>query len=241
MRPIRTSAVLATALALVPAAGFAQSNFEGSVAYSMTMAQGMTIDMTQYVKGDRMRMEMAVGPMGNMVTLVDLSKGTTTMLMPAQKTYMTMDASTMQAQAGADTNKDNADFSVERTGETETVAGYKCENVNVTANDQVIHYCITTELGYFFGAASSGGRMGGGGRGGMGAGQTSLSDAARDQIRKEFPKGFFPLKMGLTANGMQMTMTATKVEKKSLSNDLFEVPSDYTAMSMGGRGGPGGN
>jgi hypothetical protein len=232
---MRSTAALAVLVALAPLPAIGQATFEGAVTYNMAMSAGMALDVVQYVKGDRMRMEMNIAGMGNMVTLVDMSTAKTTVLMPAQKMYMSMDAQQLAQMAGGEANAD-AKITIEKLGGKETIAGFTCENVKIRVDDMAIDYCATDEIGYFFGGgAPSAGR---GGRGGSAGAQ--LSEATMKAIRKEFPKGFFPLKMSMTANGQQIVMTATKVERKSVPASMFDVPSDYSEMNMGGRG-RGGN
>ncbi len=54
------------------------------------------------------------------------------------------------------------------------------------------------------------------------------------QIREMFGDGFFPLKMSMAQNDMSITMVATEVERKPISDDLFEVPEGYRRMPGGG-------
>jgi Domain of unknown function (DUF4412) len=231
MRPIRSGAMFAAALMLAPAAISAQGTFEGTVSYSMTTPQGMTMDMVQHVKGDRMRADVAAGPMGSMVILYDMKESKITMLVPAQKMYMSMDQQTAMEMAGQQ-GKDmsNAKMAIKKTGEKETIAGHPCEHVEMTMNEHVIDYCAATDLGFYFGGSPPSG-----GRGGNAS--ANLGREAQEMLRKEFPKGFFPVKISMDMGAGSMTMTATKIEKGSVSDDMFAIPSDYTEMpGMGGRG-----
>jgi Domain of unknown function (DUF4412) len=231
MRPIRSGAAIAAALMLAPALLSAQGTFEGTVSYSMTTAQGMTMDMVQHVKGDRMRAEVAAGPMGSMVILYDMKDSKITMLVPAQKMYMSMDQQAAMEMAGQGHDMSNEKVAIKKTGEKETVAGHQCEHVEMTVGDRVVDYCAATDLGFYFGGSppSTGGR-------GRGNQMANLGRDAQEMLRKEFPKGFFPLKISMDTGAGSMTMTATNIEKKSVSDDMFSIPSDYTEMSGMGRG-----
>jgi len=236
MRSIRSGAAFAVALTLAPALLSAQGTFEGTVTYTMSTAQGMTMDLVQHVKGDRMRAEMemgGMGGMGGMVILYDTKESKITMLVPAQKMYMSMDQQAMMEMAQQGKDMSDTKVAIKKTGEKETIAGHECEHVQMTVNSQAIDYCATSDLGFYFGGSPPPA-----GRGGRGNQQMqNLGRAAQEMIRKEFPKGFFPLKISMTSDAGAMTMTATKVEKKSISDDMFTIPADYTEMpGMGGRG-----
>jgi hypothetical protein len=52
--------------------------------------------------------------------------------------------------------------------------------------------------------------------------------------KRHFSGGYVPLSMAVTTGGQTMTMKATSVEKRSLSDDLFAVPDGYTEMRLPG-------
>ncbi|MBN1917168.1 MAG: DUF4412 domain-containing protein [Verrucomicrobia bacterium] len=64
--------------------------------------------------------------------------------------------------------------------------------------------------------------------------------ASMDAGRQLAEKGLFPIrtvvKMGGPNGAMTATMTVTKIEEGDLDEELFEIPDDYTEMSMGGFG-----
>jgi hypothetical protein len=226
MRGIRTASALMAALVLAPVALAAQQPFEGTVAYSMQM-NDMNIDMVHHVKGGKVRQEMAMPGMGEMVVLLDMNTMTMNMLMPAQQAYMTMD---LNAMANAQLEQDEMETpEITRTGEMETVAGHECENVAIAMKQGTINMCVASDLGYYF--------MGGGAGGGRNVASPAagMSEQMQEKIREMFADGFFPLKMTMSQNGQNIRMTATSIEKKSVSDDLFTIPAGYTKMpGMGG-------
>lgn len=226
MKTIRTMVAILAASSLVPAAASAQATFEGKVSYSMQMGE-MAMELTTYAKGDHVRQEISGSPIGQVISLVDAKKQEVTMIMPAQQAYMTMDMGTVMSMAGQQQNDENVD--VKRTGEKETVAGHTCENVLVSSKQGEIRICVASDLGFFFmGTSSGGGRMGGPTPG--------LNPELEKKFRDLFKDGFFPLKVTTNADGQSVTMTATSVERTSVSDDMFVVPAGYTKMGgMGGR------
>jgi hypothetical protein len=229
MRGIRTASALMAAFVLAPVGVTAQQAFEGTVAYSMQMNNNMNIDMVHHVKGDKVRQEMSGVPgMGEMVVLLDMNTMQMNMLMPAQQAYMSMD---LNAMANAQMQQNEMEVpEITRTGQMETVAGHECENVTIAMNQGTINMCVATDLGYYF--------MGGGPSGGRGMGASpaaGMSEQMQAKIREMFGDGFFPLKVNVSQNGQNIVMTATSIEKGSVSDDLFKIPEGYTKMpGMGG-------
>ncbi len=211
-------------IAMLPAAVVAQSNFEGVVSYTMSTAMGMSMDVTTYVKGELVRQEinMNMGGMGPMVAITDTKAGVTRLLQPAMKTYTVMDMSKMMP------GQEDPDAQIETTDRSETIAGHSCKHVLIhttnNGNKADMDVCTTGDLGVFLGSSVGGGRQGG----------AMMGEKLRAELRKRFANGYFPLKTTLSVGGNEvMTMTATKVEKKSVNADLFKVPADYKETGGG--------
>ena len=215
--------------------------FEGEI-MSKTFMGDQTMETRYAIKGARNRIEAnfpgggeMAGLMQTSVTLMDLSSGTTTMLFPKTKSYMTMNWGEMAEEMSKGAGKDSKfDFpKVSSTGKTETVAGIKCEHWLV---GDKMDMCVAKGLGYF----------GGGGSGGILDKLKNL--AMRDKIKAqldanpEFAKfvegGAFPLKMAQVENGQSKTiMEVTGIERKSLDDSLFAVPGDYKKTEIPGMPG----
>lgn len=203
------------ALATLPAAAAAQGPFEGVVTFQMTMGQQGNQSMQYSIKNGKARWDIST-PGGEMFMLLKDGGKTMDMVMPTRQMYMERANGDMAAKA------DSAQTKLTWTGKKETIAGYECEHATLTDQDgSPTDICLAKGLGVFVGMGGSPG-----GRGGMGAGgdwQGHLGE-------------MFPLKV--EHNG-QVVLQATKVEKKSLDDSMFEVPSGFHKMSMpmGGRGG----
>lgn len=228
---------LASTLVVPLSALAAQGSFEGVVVLRMT---GRDTDMSPvyYIKGGRTRIEMDAG--GNRaVQLMDMSKGTMTALMPEQKMYLTMDFGGIgkgleQAQAGKGSKApSDPGIRFEATGQREVIAGIPCEHFRiVNAREQTeMDMCLAKGMGIFMGMAMDAGAAGGMGGGKQPAG---VPPEIRD-LAARLSEGAFLLKSEMKEKGkVTMTMLATRVERKALSDDLFLPPPDYRPFDMKG-------
>jgi hypothetical protein len=124
------------------------------------------------------------------------------------------------------------DFTVERTGKTETILGYKCEQVFVKSKNTNVEVWATDQLGTYMGT-QPGGAGGGGGMFGRGR-QTAAQGQAWEKVFQG--KDFFPLRsISLDSKGKElMRMDVVAIDKKSLPQSEFEPPADFQKFDMGG-------
>ncbi|HZF38075.1 MAG TPA: DUF4412 domain-containing protein [Blastocatellia bacterium] len=211
--------------------------FEGEIT-SKSMSMGTDMEVRYAIKGTRTRMEthsLQGGQQADVtqtiVTLMDLSSNTQTMLFPQTKTYTTMDWGEMAEEAVGETGKDSSiDFpKVTSTGKTETIAGITCQHWLI---GDKMDMCLAQGLGYF-----------GGGSGGIldKVKNPAMREKFKAQLdaNPEFAKfaegGAFPLKIGAIENGQSKTiMEVTNVERKSLDDSLFTAPADYKKTEIPG-------
>jgi len=207
------------------------------IAMKMETENQTSAEMTYFLKGKHTRIETKLPnvPEGSAVMLWDLDAGKIMTLMPARKMYMTMDmkaAAEDVKQMKKSQGQEDAEFpKLTSTGKQETIAGYTCEHWLMGEN-QDIDMCVAKGLGYF----GMGGQSGGG--------LASLKNlafspkmlaaaAAHPEWVKFLNGGAFPLKLSAMKDGkVTMTMEATRVEKKSLDDSLFVIPTDYKEFSM---------
>lgn len=222
MRKLAFLLVAASVPGLVARPAMAQKSFEGVIDYDVSVGD-MDMQIKQMIKGSHVRQEMLGLPMGTMITLTDAGTMVITNIMPAQKMFMRIDAQAMmeQTQSAAAQPKPE-DFKA--TGKKETVAGHACEHYMYSAQDTNFDMCIASGLG-FMPFAHPGGMGGSGGSPGMGS-----SDMAAWRAR--FKDGFVPLTMEMTSQIGTMTMRATAIEQKAVSDDLFKIPDGFTEMQM---------
>ncbi|MBI4470820.1 MAG: DUF4412 domain-containing protein, partial [Acidobacteria bacterium] len=213
-------------------------DFEGTITMRMETDNQKASEIVYSLKGQRSRMEMNMGAMTGAqgVMLWDVEAGKMTTLMPAMKMYMTMDLKeTVEGLKGKketmapEGELEKADFPpLKRTGVEETIAGHPCEHW-VMGEKEHIDVCIAKGLGYF----GMGSQMGG--LAAMKALVFNLKQLAAAAAHPEWMEflegGAFPLKLTMIENGKsRMSMEATKIERKSLDDSLFTVPSDYNEM-----------
>ena len=210
--------------------------FEGTITAKMMPGSERPMEVHYAIKGPRMRVEtlLAQGGSAMGVVLMDLSAGTQTMLMPQTKTYMSMNQDSGKFKEMADaaarmSGQANAGdlYKVTTTGQTETVAGYSCQHWLMGSNKQT-DVCLAKGLGQTGSILDQLKTLG-------------LDEQAKAQIQAnpEFLKfaenGAFPMKMSQTENGQSKTiMEVTNVERKTLDDSLFAVPSDYKKMEIPG-------
>jgi hypothetical protein len=159
------------------------------------------------------------------------------MLMPEQGMYMVMPIKKPIEQAAKQAGESTAE--IERTGKTETILGYKCDEIVVKDKGSVTEMWVATDLGTFMGLGGGpggGGGMGamfGGGRKGGGGG----AGAKWEEVLKG--KGGFPLRVISHDAGGKETfkMEATKIEPGTLPDSLFVPPPGMQKFNMPDMGG----
>lgn len=161
-------------------------------------------------------------------TIMDMEKMEMLMLMPSEKMYMVMPIKKAVDKAIEHAEKSGAaNTEVERTGKTEKILGYSCDQILVKDKEKgtVTEMWVASDLGMF-------GGLGGGGGGGMFGGGKSAAAAKWEEVLKG--KGGFPLRV-IThdAKGKEtFKMETTKIEPGPQPDSLFAPPADYEKFSM---------
>jgi hypothetical protein len=194
----------------------AQAPFEGVVTMRIgggaaAGAPNMPQEMEYLISGKRVRVNMG-GPTGAMSLLMMPSEKKLYMLLSAQKSYMEMPMGDELSNTAVP-----AGVSMVKTGRTETIAGYRCEHIELTGpgpsgTPQKTDACLSKELGGYANPMA-----------GMGGGREA-------PWQKAIQAEGFPLKV-TSADG-SVALEVTKVEKKRLGNDLFTVPLSYSKVAM---------
>jgi Domain of unknown function (DUF4412) len=216
---------------LIAANGLATDAFEGKVSLAMTAEKGKTQTMDYTMKGQKLRMD--INAEGHQMTnIVDMTKMEMTMLMPEQKMYMVHSIKKPVEQAVEKQGESTA--VIEVTGKTETILGYKCNQILVKDKGAVTEMWAAEGLGAFMGLGS-----GGGGGGPFGGKKGGASAAKWEEALKG--KGGFPLRV-IThdVKGKEtFRMEATKIEPGAQPDSAFAPPSGYQKMDMGNMMMPG--
>jgi len=219
MKTLHTLTLLVSVLAV--SAGFSAQPFEGKIRLKMTGQTGSSkhtgndsaVFMDYSLKGGLIRVDMDNGTGMSFGSIIDPAKHEVTMLMPQQKMYMVRKMPESSTAPQSDTE-------FVRTGETETILGYKCEKVIVKSKNGDAEIWGAEGLGTFQ-SMSAGGPMGRAAP--KGAWEASLAE-----------HGFFPLRMvSRDKSGKElMRMEAVSVDKQSLPDSTFAPPADFQKFAM---------
>lgn len=227
MRNLLPLVLLASVLA-APGA-LAARDFEGTVRMKITDGRSQAMPLEYSVKGGLLRTDIQAEEGMTMTAIMDFAKDEMIMLMPGQPMYMVMPIKAAAAQASGHTGEDPV---LEKTGETETILGYKCTKYLARSKEAVTEIWATEEIGAFMGLGSA---M----SGPMGSKATPAS-----WEKALVGKNFFPLRVVSGPGSKQkFRLEVTGIEPKSLPASHFAPPAGYQKFDMGGmlKGLPGGN
>lgn len=214
-----TRLVLVISCVLIAAAPLYAGEFEGVIHMVMTRAgQSDGMKMDWYFKGEKARMEMARGEGQPWVSIVDHQTRKMSMPMPATRMYMEipMDAPEEGVKEAMQ------QYTLERTGKTDKVAGHSCEIWLVKDKQAGTVRNETCVVKGFDNAAKFWG---------MESDRTKRKPAWVKAFQQE---GAFGIRMIVRReNGTEeMRMEATNIERKKLDDTLFAVPAGYSKMEM---------
>lgn len=212
--------VATVALGLAPLSARA-GEFEGVLHMTTSHADtGMKSAMDWYLKGDKGRMEMSRGKGRTSVMIFDATTRTMQMAMPGQKSYMEF---SLAGERGGSLSEKFENQIVERTGKTETIAGYSCETWRITDKEQYRlknHVCVAKGFGK---AATF---------------WVDPKDARRSSqpgwMKQLAEEGGFAIRSIQydEAGKESMRTEVTSIDKKSLRADLFAFPADWAKQDM---------
>lgn len=209
----KISAVSAVAFALFGFTTFlAPSNFEGVIKYDIKIdsdnpqvAQFMQgSSMTTYIKGDMIKTETNMG-MSKTITIANRTKPNDAVVLievMGNKYQMKMDDKTKKEAQG---NMPEIKY----LSGTKTIAGYACKEAQITFTDKKTGEKMATDVYY-----------------------TDQLPYANNSDESQF-KGLkgFPMSYSMKKNGVSMNFAVKSVEKQSVSDDEFKVPSGYKLMT----------
>jgi hypothetical protein len=198
--------------------------FEGkvSLAISSGKGKGQSQVLDYSIKGSAVRIDMTADGQ-SFASIMDLKKMEMLMLMPNEQMYMVM-----PIKENLDKAMDQAvekDATIEKTGRTETILGYKCDEYVSKDKKTTTEIWIAEGLGTFMGLGNNGGG------GGMFGGK---SKAAEGWEQKFKGKPGFPLRVVSRDSKTKETfrMEATKIEPGSLPASLFQAPEGWQKFQM---------
>lgn len=179
------------------------SSFEGVITYSMTFGSGVSPQaaaMMQgstrkvYIKGNKVRTEVSTGMYKSVVIGDSKTKDEVTLVEMMGNKYEIKSNPEDKKEAAAD----KPEFKY--LDSTKKIAGYTCHSAVVTITNHKTGEKYNSTIYY-----------------------TDQLPYTQDMGQFQGLKGF-PLQFGIKQRGMDMTITAQSVEKKSLPDSLFVVP-----------------
>jgi hypothetical protein len=198
----------------------AEESFEGK--YTMEMSgQGDKASMTIWTKDSHIRMAVASKDMpGEMIMRDGMS--TMLMIMPEQRMYMEMQIPDMSGKMGGQEEKGGDDVPFEKTGNTKEIEGFKAHEFVYEKGAEKMVIWATEELGSMP----------------MARGPAMQGYAAAMQ-KVTGLSSFFPLEMtGYKKGKKDYQMRIKDIEKKELSDSMFQPPAGFRKMTMpAGMGG----
>ena len=218
--------LLAVGTLLVASICSAANAFEGKVSLTMTAGKGKPMALDYSIKGQALRIDMnAEGQ--SFATIMDLSKMEMLILMTEQKMYMVMPIKEPVEKAMKDAEK--KDPNIVKTGRTETILGYKCEEYVTKEKNTTTEIWLAEGLGTLMGMGNNGG--GGGGMGAMFGGKSKASAGWEEKFKG---KPGFPLRVVTTDSKSKETfrMEATKIQPGSVPASLFAPPAGFERFQM---------
>ncbi|MEL7832716.1 DUF4412 domain-containing protein [Fodinibius sp. Rm-B-1B1-1] len=187
-------------------------DFEGVIHFEIPeMAEQGMGEMPYMVKGNKGRMEINhMGQKNAMLMLPDESK--MVMIIEKMQGYIEMDTNKETSKSDLE---ETPDTEMTNTGQTKTIAGRTCEVWRMESEDGTFETCMANGMGTFM------------------MPQNKMQKNQAPEWAKTFAeKGAMPLEIVEIQNGSKsIKMKATKIEEKSLSDDLFKIPEGYRDMS----------
>lgn len=202
--------------------------FEGKVSLGLKSGREAEQVIDYAMKGTRVRMEPKMADADGTAMIMDWEKQEMIVLMPEQQMYMVMPLKKPQA-AAARPQPAAPEQKVEKTGRTEKILGYLCEEYVTTEGGQTTEMWITEELGTFAGLGGGNpmaGMMGGGGP------KTAAPSTWEKALQGK--KGAFPLRVvSRDAKGKEtFRLEAKKIEPGTLPDSDFAPPAGFQKFAM---------
>ncbi|HUI66250.1 MAG TPA: DUF4412 domain-containing protein [Bacteroidota bacterium] len=206
---------------LVALCGTARAQFEGFVETRNTTTDETGVQqqyvMTMWVKNSMARITSSATGSSPATTMIYRSdKKIIWMLNDDDKTYFEITQDKNPDQSSPQPDKPV----VRLTHKTRKILGYPCEQVLISQSDLQTEIWATKSLGGLSTALARG----------LGQEQSGAEGGWNDELTK---MGLFPLLVSTRSDGKIVeSQEIVKIEKKSLSEDLFLLPSNYTRQTV---------
>ncbi|MFT4022589.1 MAG: DUF4412 domain-containing protein [Flavihumibacter sp.] len=148
VKPLLFCVLLACTIVQLPAQSVpAEYKFKIGITYDVS-ASGRNSQMTSWYSGGA-TMAMSAGSKNDMFIVYDISSNQAVTFMPAQKMYMTMDMDKMKQRMAkmGKTSGAPKDYKISKTGKTDTIAGYACEQWLISTNESKSLVWVSNDVG----------------------------------------------------------------------------------------------
>ncbi len=201
---------------------FAQPKFEGVIeTKNTTIDEYGTLQqftMTMYVKQDMVMIRNS--PLGSTPASVMIYRGDKNvvwMLDEESKSYFEIRQDDKPKQVYSPSGKNNKGPAVRKTGKRKQVAGFACDQIIIKDDNVMTELWATKALGNLFGTISK--ILGGEG----------INQGWENKVMR---MGYYPLIASTKVEGKVMeSQEATNIEKRSLTQELFELPEGFKKQS----------
>ncbi|MBI4947422.1 MAG: DUF4412 domain-containing protein [Bacteroidetes bacterium] len=186
-------------------------SFEGTIAFKK-QTPADTVNYVYYIKGDKVRLD-EISSRSKKVEgsfIIDLKTNSMISLSHDRKLYMEQASSTPAVITGKP--------EVKKTGNTKTIQGMKCTEYvvkNTEEKIQVTYWMASGNFDFFFKLLKILNRKD----------KSSVYILQLTGVDGMFP--FLSSLINLETNTEEVRLEVTKVEKKSLDANMFEIPKDY--------------
>lgn len=221
--------VIASVIFILSAAQISLAQFEGIIEMTMTVLDGGTPQIMEYsmmVKKDLVCsvMKQGAGAETGGKFIFRGDKKLLWILNESEKNYLEISFNSREEKQNTGEGK-NLKTKVVKSGKTETILGYRCEEVIVEEADEMTHIWGTAMLGNFYHQLMK--SLGG------------FSDRPDDKAQAGWESEIealklFPLKIISKTDGIvRQSQQVTKIESKKIAPELFEIPAGFTKLEMG--------
>jgi hypothetical protein len=213
--------LLAVGSLLTASLSFAADAFEGKVSLAMSSGKSKPQTLNYSIRQDALRIDILAEGGKSFASIMDMKKMEMILLMSEQKMYMVMPMKDTVEKAVA--KAEVKDPNIEKTGLTETILGYKCDEYINKEKNTTTEIWIAEGLGAFMGLGDN-----------SGGGMFGKKKATTGWEEKFKGKSGFPLRVVTrdSKNKETFRMEATKIEPGSLPASLFQPPAGWEKFQI---------
>lgn len=211
MKKLFTPFLLTFYLAIALSLPASAQDFEGIIYFEVSDMAGQDMNEMPYmVKGNKGRMEIRQGQQKTAMLMLP-GESKMIVIIDQMQAYMEMNTDDVDQKEIDKIDETNAT----NTGETKTIAGKTCEVWQMESKEGDFEVCMAKGMGSFM------------------MPQNQMQQQQTPAWAKKFQEErAMPLEVVELTNGKRtVKMKAKRIEEKSLSDDLFEVPEGYRDMS----------